>query len=78
MIPPSVRITSLVLLGLSAALQAQVHYRESGQPWAQRAPSGPDAEVPGWFYNLGLTGLRAQLIAEEPKVLLIKSKASTT
>jgi len=72
MIPPSIRTTGLALLGLSASLPAQVHYRENGQPWIQRATSGPDAEVPGWFYNLGITGLRAQLVAEEPKVLLIK------
>ena len=28
--------------------------------------------MPGWFYNLGITGLRAQLVAGEPKALLIK------
>jgi hypothetical protein len=28
--------------------------------------------VPGWFYNLGITGLRAQLVTEEPKALLVK------
>ena len=70
--PYRTRITSLILLGMAASLQAQVHYRENGQPWAQRAASGPDAEVPGWFYNLGITGLRAQLVADDPKVLLIK------
>jgi hypothetical protein len=48
------------------------HYHDSGQPWTQRAASGPDAEVPGWFYNLGITGLRAQLVADEPKALLVK------
>ena len=68
----SIRITGLAMLGLSTPLQAQVHYYENGQPWIQRAASGPDAEVPGWFYNLGITGLRAQLIADEPKALLIK------
>jgi hypothetical protein len=41
----------------SAAL-AQVHYHDNNSPWGQRA----DAEVPGWFYNLGITGLRAQLV----------------
>jgi hypothetical protein len=55
---PAIRIVSLALLGLSAPLLAQVHYRDDGQPWKQHAPSGPDAEVPGWFYNLGITGLR--------------------
>ena len=55
-----------------AALQAQVHYFENGRPWSQRAASGPDAEVSGWFYNLGITGLRVQLVADEPKALLVK------
>ncbi len=44
----------------------------------KRADSGPDAEVPGWFYNLGITGLRAQLVADEPKALLIKYVLPTT
>ncbi len=58
-------------LCLSSTLPAQVHY-EKNHPWDQRAGSGPDAKVPGWFYNLGITGLRAQLSADEPKALLIK------
>ena len=66
------RIACLALIGLSVSLQAQVHYYDNGQPWSQRAPSGPDAEVPGWFYNLGITGLRAQLVTNEPKALLVK------
>ena len=52
--------------------QAQVDYHGEDSPWRQRARSGPDAGVPGWFYNLGITGLRAQLIADEPKALLVK------
>ena len=66
------RFACLAMIGLSVSLQAAVHYHDDGQPWSQRAESGPDAEVPGWFYNLGITGLRAQLIANEPKALLIK------
>lgn len=66
------RLAGLVLLGLSALLQAAVDYHKDGQPWVQRASSGPDAGVPGWFYNLGITGMRAQLAAKEPKTLLIK------
>lgn len=54
------------------SLQAQVHYHSDTSPWQQRARSGPDAKVPGWFYNLGITGLRAQLVADKPKALLIK------
>ena len=67
-----IRGTCLVLLGLSSSLLAQVHYHDDGNPWKQHAASGPDAAVPGWFYNLGITGLRAQLIADDPKVLLIQ------
>lgn len=70
----SFRTLPLVILSslcLASALQAQVDYGKD-RPWNQRAGSGPDAEVPGWFYNLGITGLRAQLVAEAPKALLVK------
>ena len=50
-----IRLTCLVLVGLAASVQAQVHYHDNDSPWGQRAESGPDAEVPGWFYNLGVT-----------------------
>ena len=63
---------SFSLLCLATSLRAQVDYHGNDSPWGQRADAGPDAEVPGWYYNLGITGLRAQLIAEEPKALLIK------
>ena len=66
------RLACLVFLGIAAPVQAQVHYHDNDSPWGQRAESGPDAEVPGWFYNLGITGLRAQLVADQPKALLIK------
>jgi alpha-galactosidase len=63
---------TLSLFCVATPLRAQVHYHGNDRPWAQRAKSGPDAEVPGWFYNLGVTGLRAQLVADQPKALLIK------
>ncbi|MFM1867591.1 MAG: hypothetical protein RL591_999 [Planctomycetota bacterium] len=56
----------------AAPAAAQVDYNESGHPWTQRAESGPDAEVPGWFYNLGITGMRAELVADAPKSLVIR------
>ncbi len=59
------------MLGIAQPLYSQVHYTEV-KPWGNRAGSGPDAEVPGWFYNLGITGLRARLLADDPKALLIK------
>lgn len=61
-----------VLALLLAPLGAQVHYHEDGRPWKQRAKRGPDAEVPGWFYNLGTTGLRVELSKERPKQLLVR------
>lgn len=62
----------LVACGLAGRTFSQVHYHDDKNPWGQRAESGPDAEVPGWFYNLGITGLRVQLIAEEPRALLVR------
>lgn len=65
------QLVSLLFLCLPATLHAQVDYSDD-RPWDQRAEAGPDAEVPGWFYNLGITGLRAKLIADEPKTLQVK------
>ena len=65
------RLVGLAFLCLASPSRAQVDYGKDS-PWDQRAESGPDAEVPGWFYNLGITGLRAQLVADQPKALLIK------
>ena len=56
------QLVSLLVFCLPSTLQAQVDYGKDS-PWDQRAESGPDAKVPGWFYNLGITGLRAQLVA---------------
>lgn len=64
-------LVGLLFFCLSPPLQAAVNYSQNS-PWGQRAESGPDAKVPGWFYNLGITGLRAQLVADQPKALLIK------
>ena len=62
---------------------AQVHYHPDGNPWKQRASDGPDAAVDGWYYNLGVTGIRVQLIESAPTVLLVQhvlkdSPASST
>lgn len=65
------QLESLLIVCVVWPLHAQVDYR-ADSPWNQRAESGPDAQVPGWYYNLGITGLRAQLVADEPKALLIQ------
>jgi hypothetical protein len=41
-------------------------------PWSQTAPSGPDAPVGGWWYNLGITGIRVELMPSRPKHLLVQ------
>lgn len=55
-----------------APVAAQVHYDASGSPWNQRASEGPDAEAPGWFYNLGRTGLRVELVESAPTHLVVR------
>lgn len=66
------RWACVALFALVAPVPAQVDYHDDTSPWGQRAEAGPDAEVPGWYYNLGITGLRAQLVADQPKALLIQ------
>jgi len=65
----------LIALGLLAFVgpaNAQVHYHKDGNPWKQRARRGPDAEVDGWYYNLGITGIRVELVADSPKELIVR------
>lgn len=41
-------------------------------PWDKLTTQvGPDAEVPGWYINLGITGARAMITQEEPTNLLV-------
>ncbi len=41
-------------------------------PWDNlRTEVGPDAEVPGWYINLGITGARAMITKEEPTQLQV-------
>ena len=54
---------STVPLAETCRAAAQVHYQENGSPWNRKANNGPDANVPGWYYNLGITGMRAELVA---------------
>lgn len=58
-------------LAVSAAV-AQVHYFADGRPWRQRAHSGPDQVVDGWYYNLGVSGLRVELVEAAPTHLVVR------
>lgn len=40
-------------------------------PWNLTTKVGPDADVPGWYINLGVTGARATLTKEEPTALAV-------
>jgi hypothetical protein len=61
----------LAALTLAAPAAAQVHHHADGQPWKQQARRGPDAEVKGWLYNLGVTGVRVKLEDENPTHLVV-------
>ncbi len=61
-----------VVLSFSTILHSQVHYHKDGNPWKQKANKGPDSKVDGWYYNLGITGIRVQLLGDNPKALLVK------
>lgn len=62
----------LTFAAAATPLFAQVHYHDGGVPWNQRASEGPDAEVLGWYYNLGRTGLRVELVADAPTHLVVR------
>lgn len=65
-------LAAFLIVCFTAPLAAQVHYQPGGSPWNQKANEGPDAEVPGWFYNLGISGIRVELTEEAPEWLLVK------
>lgn len=71
-VPLRTLVTALLAVSLATTTSAQVHYHPGGSPWNQRASSGPDAVVDGWYYNLGITGMRVQLMPDAPKHLLVK------
>lgn len=64
-------LSAALALFVAAPAAAQVHHFPDGRPWNQRTSAGPDAEVDGWYYNLGVTGIRVQLVEEAQKHLLV-------
>jgi hypothetical protein len=65
-------LSAFALVLLAAPAIAQVHYHDDGRPWSQKAGSGPDQNVPGWFYNLGVTGMRVELVAGAKTHLVVR------
>jgi hypothetical protein len=63
------RQASLFIVLLMAAVPA---WGLDKPPWDKLTTKvGPDAEVPGWYINLGVTGVRAMITQEEPTNLLV-------
>jgi len=63
-----VGLAAIALIGL-AVVPAWGIDEKGTRPWSVTTRVGPDAEVGGWFINLGLTGARAKLTAKNPKAL---------
>ena len=63
--------TILLLLGLvvvASLPQASFALRKN-QPWHVTTGAEPDAQAGGWFINLGITGARAKIQLDAPKIL---------
>ena len=59
-------------VALVLALTTPLVWALDRPPWDKLTTKvGPDAEVPGWYINLGITGARAMIAEAEPKVLLV-------
>jgi hypothetical protein len=70
-------IPLLALVLACPPLAAQVDY-DGTYPWSQTTSVAPDSAVPGWFYNLGITGLRVQLDPNAPRTLVVKHVFANT
>ncbi|MGA1824592.1 MAG: DUF6288 domain-containing protein [bacterium] len=51
---------------------------EDNWPWSQTTNLGPDAEVPGFFINLGITGARAKITETNLRALKVAYVFSNT
>ena len=61
---------AVVLVVLGAACGPAWALRLSkGGAWEKTTKVGPDADVPGWYVNLGVTGARAMIRDDQPRVL---------
>jgi Family of unknown function (DUF6288) len=66
-------IPLLALPLISLPLSAQVDYNDAANlPWSRTTSVAPDSAVPGWFYNLGITGMRVKLDSAAPRTLVVK------
>ena len=69
---PCLRIVRGACLGAFVFLVPVPAWSLDRPPWEKLTTKvGPDAEVPGWYVNLGITGARAMITKEEPTRLLV-------
>ena len=68
----TVRFALLAMVALAVPATGQVHYFTDGWPWTAQTSSGPDAGVSGWYYNLGITGIRIQLVGNAPNDMVVR------
>ncbi len=59
----------MLLVICMVCLPAEALRDGDGATWSKTTRTGPDAQVPGWFINLGITGARAKIPDDQPKVL---------
>jgi hypothetical protein len=62
---PHTIVMLVILLGLSPTSEA-LRKRDT---WTKTTKVQPDAQAGGWFINLGVTGARAKITLEAPKIL---------
>lgn len=62
---------AVVLAGIFCTLcSPALALRDGAQAtWGKTTKVGPDAEAGGWFINLGITGARAKIPDDQPKIL---------
>jgi hypothetical protein len=59
----------MLLVICMVCLPAMALREGDGATWSKTTSKGPDAQVPGWYINLGITGARAKIPDDQPKVL---------
>jgi hypothetical protein len=61
-------LVAMSVLFLIVAIQPASALRKRGT-WTKQTKAKPDAEAGGWFINLGITGARAKIEVDAPKIL---------
>ena len=65
------------ILILTISIQPAFALRKN-QPWNRTTKVGPDAKTGGWYINLGITGARAMIRLDAPRILEVTYVFSNT